>query len=310
MNILVTGGAGYIGSIIVPALLAEGHDVTVLDSFMYQQASLLDCCHDKKLTIIRGDVRDNTLLSKLVPTADAIFPLACLVGAPICDRDPEAAKAVNFDAVKNIADLMSPKQLMIFPCTNSGYGIGQADIYCDEDTPLKPISVYGRLKVQIESLLLNNCNCVTFRLATLFGTSPRMRLDLLVNDFTYRAVTDHVIVLFEPHFKRNYLHVRDAGRAFIHALKNFEQMKGRPYNIGLSDANLSKWELCEHIKQRVPDFTVIVSEIGQDPDKRNYIVSNERIEATGYKPLYSLDYGIDELVKGYQIIRRNQFSNV
>jgi nucleoside-diphosphate-sugar epimerase len=310
MNILVTGGAGYIGSIIVPALLAEGHDVTVLDSFMYRQASLLDCCHDKKLTIIRGDVRDNTLLSKLVPTADAIFPLACLVGAPICDRDPEAAKAVNFDAVKNIADLMSPKQLMIFPCTNSGYGIGQADIYCDEDTPLKPISVYGRLKVQIESLLLNNCNCVTFRLATLFGTSPRMRLDLLVNDFTYRAVTDHVIVLFEPHFKRNYLHVRDAGRAFIHALKNFEQMKGRPYNIGLSDANLSKWELCEHIKQRVPDFTVIVSEIGQDPDKRNYIVSNERIEATGYKPLYSLDYGIDELVKGYQIIRRNQFSNV
>ena len=310
MNILVTGGAGYIGSVLVPALLAEGHDVTVLDSFMYQQASLLDCCHDKKLKIIRGDVRDNKLLSKLVPKADAIFPLACLVGAPICDRDPEAAKAVNFDGVKNIADLMSVNQLMIFPCTNSGYGIGQADIYCDEDTPLQPISVYGRLKVQIESFLLNNCNCVTFRFATLFGTSPRMRLDLLVNDFTYRAVTDRVIVLFEPHFKRNYLHVRDAARAFIHALKNFGQMKGRPYNVGLSDANLSKWELCECIKQRVPDFTVMISEVGQDPDKRNYIVSNERIEATGYKPLYSLGNGIDELVKGYQIIRRNQFSNV
>ena len=310
MNILVTGGAGYIGSVLVPALLAEGHDVTVLDSFMYQQTSLLDCCHDKKLKIIRGDVRDNKLLSKLVPKADAIFPLACLVGAPICDRDPEAAKGVNFDAVKNIADLMSVKQLLIFPCTNSGYGIGQADIYCNEDTPLQPISVYGRLKVEIESILLKNCNSVTFRFATLFGTSPRMRLDLLVNDFTYRAVTDRVIVLFEPHFKRNYLHVRDAARVFIHTLDNFEQMKGRPYNVGLSDANLSKWELCEQIKQRVLDFTVIVSEVGQDPDKRNYIVSNERIEATGYKPLYSLGDGIDELIKGYQIIRRNQFSNI
>jgi len=310
MNILITGGAGYIGSVLVPALLAEGHDVTVLDSFMYHQASLLDCCHDKKLEIIRGDVRDKKLLSELVLKADAIFPLACLVGAPICDRDPVTAKAVNFDAVKNIADLMRVDQLMIFPCTNSGYGIGQADIYCDEDTPLQPISVYGRLKVEIESILLNNCNCVTFRFATLFGTSPRMRLDLLVNDFTYRAVTDRVIVLFEPHFKRNYLHVRDAARAFIHTLNKHEQMKGRPYNVGLSDANLSKLELCEHIKQRVPDFTVIVSEVGKDPDKRNYIVSNERIESTGYKPLYSLGDGIDELVKGYQIIRRNQFSNV
>ena len=310
MNILVTGGAGYIGSILVPALLAEGHDVTVLDNFMYQQTSLLDCCHDKKLEIIRGDVRDEKLLSELVLKADAILPLACLVGAPICDRDPEAAKAVNFDVVKYIADLMRVDQMMIFPCTNSGYGIGQADIYCDEDTPLRPVSVYGRLKVEIESLLLNNCNCVTFRFATLFGTSPRMRLDLLVNDFTYRAVTDRVIVLFEPHFKRNYLHVRDAARAFIHALKNFGQMKGRPYNVGLSDANISKWELCEHIKHRVPDFTVIISDVGKDPDKRNYIVSNERIEATGYKPLYSLGNGIDELVKGYQIIRRNQFSNV
>lgn len=310
MKILVTGGAGYIGSVLVPALLAEGHGVTVLDSFMYQQTSLLDCCHDKKLEIIRGDVRDKKLLSELVLKADAIFPLACLVGAPICDRDPVTAKAVNFDAVKNIADLMRVDQLMIFPSTNSGYGIGQADIYCDEDTPLHPISVYGRLKVEIESILLNNCNCVTFRFATLFGTSPRMRLDLLVNDFTYRAVTDRVIVLFEPHFKRNYLHVRDAARAFIHTLNNHEQMKGRPYNVGLSDANISKLELCEHIKKRVPDFTVIVSEVGKDPDKRNYIVSNERIESTGYKPLYSLGDGIDELVKGYQIIRRNQFSNV
>ncbi len=310
MNILVTGGAGYIGSVLVPLLLSEGYSVTVLDNFMYEQASLLDCCNNKKLRIIRGDVRNTKLLAELVPQADAIFPLACLVGAPICDRDPVAAKAINYEAVKNMADLMKADQKMVFPCTNSGYGIGQADIFCNEETPLHPISVYGRLKVEIESLLLNNYNCVTFRFATLFGISPRMRLDLLVNDFTFRAVTDRVVVLFEPHFKRNYLHVRDAAFAFLHTLDNFDQMKNRPFNVGLSDANLSKWELCEIIKQEIPDFTVIVSEVGQDPDKRNYIVSNERIEATGYKPQYSLRDGIAELVKGYQVIRRNQFSNV
>jgi len=310
MNILVAGGAGYIGAVLVPALLNEGHNVTVLDNFMYQQTSLLDCCHDMRFKIVRGDVRDQKILSELVPWADAILPLACLTGAPICVRDPETAMAVNFNAVKSLADLMSSKQMMIFPCTNSGYGIGQPDIYCDEDTPMLPISMYGRLKVQIESLLLNNYNCVTFRFATLFGASPRMRLDLLVNDFTYRAVTDRFIVLFEPHFKRNYLHVRDAARAFIHVLDNFEQMKGRPYNVGLSDANLSKWELCEVIKRHVPDFDVMVSEVGEDPDKRNYIVSNQRIEATGFKTMTSLDHGIKELINGYQVLRRNQYSNL
>lgn len=310
MKILVTGGAGYIGAVLVPALLEEGYNVTVLDNFMYQQTPLLDCCNDKKLNIIRGDVRDAKLLSGLVEQTDAIFPLACLTGAPICARDPEGARAINFDAVKNIAEAMNPNQMMIFPCTNSGYGIGQADIYCNENTPLMPISMYGRLKVEIEAFILNHCNCVTFRFATLFGISPRMRLDLLVNDFTYRAVTDRFIVLFEPHFKRNYLHVRDAARAFQHSLKNFKQMKGQPYNVGLSDANLSKWELCELIKSKVPDLSVMVSEVGQDPDKRNYIVSNERIEATGFKPSISLEEGIAELAKGYQIVRRNQFANV
>lgn len=309
MHILVTGGAGYIGSVLVPLLLADGHDVTVVDNFMYQQTSLLDCCFDKKLTIIRGDVRDDRVLADLVPVADAILPLACLTGAPICMRDPETARAVNFDAVKTIADLMSLQQLMVFPSTNSGYGIGQPDIYCDENTPLRPISLYGRLKVEIESVLLDKGSCVTFRFATLFGVSPRMRLDLLVNDFTYRAVVDRYIVLFEPHFKRNYLHVRDAGRAFIHALESYEQMKGRPYNVGLSDANLSKWELCEVIQKHLPDFCFMVAEVGQDPDKRNYIVSNQRIEATGFKTSVGLDAGIEELIKGFQIIRRNQYSN-
>lgn len=310
MRILVTGGAGYIGSVLVPHLLSAGHEVTVVDNFMYQQTSLLDCCFHKKLTIVRSDVRDERVLSELVPKADVILPLACLTGAPICKRDPQTAKAVNFDAVRTIAAQMSTQQFMVFPSTNSGYGIGQPDIYCDEDTPLRPVSLYGRLKVEIEALLLDSGNCVTFRFATLFGVSPRMRLDLLVNDFTYRAVADRFIVLFESHFKRNYLHVQDAARAFMHALENYEQMKGHPYNVGLSDANLSKWELCEVIQRHLPDFYFVDAKIGQDPDKRNYIVSNQRIEATGLKAFVSLNEGIEELIKGYQVIRRNQYSNV
>jgi len=310
VKILVTGGAGYIGSVLVPLLLAEGHHVTVLDSFLYQQTSLLDCCFDKKLTIVRGDVRDERLRSELVRGSDAVFPLACLVGAPICAQDPETAKAVNFEAVKAIAEQLSRDQRMIFPSTNSGYGIGQPGIQCDEDAPLRPVSLYGRLKVDLESLLLDKGNCVTFRFATLFGISPRMRLDLLVNDFTYRAVVDRCVVLFEPHFKRNYLHVRDGARAFMHALKNYDRMKGRPYNVGLSDANLSKLELCEIIRRHVPEFHFVTAEFAKDPDQRNYVVSNERIEATGFKPSVDLDTGIDELVKGYAIVRRNQFANV
>ena len=309
MRILVTGGAGYLGSILVPLLLREGHEVTVLDNFMYRQTSLLDCCIEPKLTIIRGDARDHRLLSDLIPKADAILPLACLTGAPACSRDPLGAKAVNSDAVRTIADLMSPRQLLIFPSTNSGYGIGQEDIYCDEDTPLRPVSLYGRLKVELESYLLDRGNCVTFRLATLFGVSPRMRLDLLVNDFTYRAVVDRFIVLFEPHFKRNYLHVRDAARAFLHALENYDSMQGRPYNVGLSDANLSKWELCEAIQKYVTNFHFVAAEVGEDPDKRNYVVSNARMEGTGFKPSFNLTDGITELIKGYQMIRRTQYSN-
>jgi len=310
LHILVTGGAGYLGSVLVPLLLSDGHSVTVLDNFIYHQTSLLDCCFDKKLTILYGDVRNHDLLSKLVPKADVIIPLACLTGAPICLRDPETAKAVNFAAVKTIVNFTSPQQIIVFPSTNSGYGIGQTDIYCDEDTPLLPISLYGRLKVEIESILLDKGNCVTFRFATLFGVSPRMRLDLLVNDFTYRAVTDRYIVLFEPHFKRNYLHIRDGARAFIHAIANYRQMRGRPYNVGLSDANLSKWELCEVIRRHIPDFHFVAAEIGEDPDKRNYIVSNQRIEATGFKPSVGLDQGIDELIICYHIFSLNQYSNI
>ena len=310
MKILVTGGAGYIGSVLVPELLDKGHEVIVVDNYMYGQQSLLDCCYNKKLTIIRGDVRDKSLISKCMQNVDAIFPLACLTGAPLCSKDPIGAQTTNFDAIKMILDMRRSDQKIMFPTTNSGYGVGQKGIFCTEETPLNPITLYGRLKVDIEKLVLSSGNSITLRLATVMGVSPRMRLDLLVNDFTYRAVNDRFLVLFEPHFKRNYVHVRDVAKAFIHCLDNFEKMKGEPYNVGLSEANLSKWELCEEIKKQVPDFYFAEAKIGEDPDKRDYIVSNAKIEKAGFVPDYSLQQSIAELIKGYQIIKRNQFANV
>lgn len=310
MKLLVTGGAGYIGSVLAPRLLEQGHEVTVIDSFIYGQASLLDCCHNKKLTVIRGDARDSALISKALKKADVIFPLACITGAPACDRDAVSAKTVNYDAVKMLSEKCSKGQIVIFPTTNSGYGIGQEGIHCTEETPLNPVSLYGRLKVDAEKAVLDSGNSVTLRLATAFGISPRMRLDLLVNDFTYRAVNDRFVVLFEAHFKRNYIHIRDIVKAFIHCIDNFEKMKNQAYNVGLSDANLSKFELCREIKKQLPGFYFVEAEVGEDPDKRNYIVSNKKIEKTGFKPDVSLQEGISELIKGYQILRRNQFSNI
>ncbi len=310
MKILITGGAGYLGSVLVPRLLEAGHEVMVVDNFMYNQTSLLDCCYHKKLTVIRGDTRDKTLMGSLIKEVDTIFPLACLTGAPLCQKDPLNAQAIIVDALKMILALRSKSQIMIYPTTNSGYGVGEKGIYCTEETPLRPISLYGKLKVEAEKMLLDSGNAITLRLATAFGISPRMRLDLLVNDFTYRAVYDRFIILFEAHFKRNYIHVRDVAKAFLHALEHFDKMKNEPYNVGLSDANLDKKELCEKVKKYVPQFYFTEATIGEDPDKRDYIVSNEKIEATGYKPDVSLDEGIQELVKGYQIIKRNQFANI
>jgi nucleoside-diphosphate-sugar epimerase len=310
MKILVTGAAGYIGSVMVPELLKRGDEVIAVDSFMYNQTSLLECCCEERLTVIRGDARDRKLLSGLMRDVDIIIPLACLTGAPLCAKDPVAARTTNLDAIKMILELRSKEQRIVFPTTNSGYGIGQKGKFCDENTPLNPVSLYGQLKTEAEKAILDAGNSITLRLATVFGASPRMRLDLLVNDFTYRAVYDRFIVLFEAHFKRNYIHIRDIAGVFIHCIDKFDVMKNEPYNVGLSDCNISKRRLCEEIKKQVPEFHIVESEIGKDPDKRDYIVSNEKIESTGFTPKFTLQHGISELIKAYQIVKRNQYANV
>ena len=309
-NILVTGGASYLGSILVPNLLELGHKVTVLDNFMYRQNSLMDCCGHENFNVVSGDTRDSRLLSDLSKDKDIIIPLAALVGAPLCERDRVGAETTNRDAVKTLTEVTSRQQCMIIPITNSGYGVGQKDIYCTEETPLNPISFYGKTKVEAEKIVMQRGNCISLRLATVFGVSPRMRIDLLVNDFTYRAVKDRVVVVFEGHFKRNYIHVRDVARAFIHAMDQFDSMKDEVYNVGLSDANLSKIELCQEIKKQLPHFIYIEEAIGKDPDKRDYIVSNAKIEAAGFKPAFSLQDGIKELIKGYTILNNSLYGNI
>lgn len=308
-SILITGGAGYLGSTLAPALLDAGHRVTVLDNFLFGQASLNQLCAHPKFDVHRGDARDPEVLKPLLREADAIIPLAALVGAPMCNQDKIGAETVNRDAVLTAIRLCSREQRILMPVTNSGYGVGEAGKFCTEETPLRPITLYGRTKVEAERAVLDRGNSISFRLATVFGMSPRMRIDLLVNDFVYRAVNDRAVVLFEAHFKRNYIHVRDVARAFLHGIDNFEAMRDQPYNVGLSDANLSKLELCQRIQRQLPKFTFLEAPVGEDPDKRDYIVSNEKIERTGYRPMYSLDQGISELIKGYRMLRNSVYGN-
>jgi nucleoside-diphosphate-sugar epimerase len=309
-NILVTGGAGYLGSTMVPDLLVAGHKVTVLDNFMFKQTSLNHCCYHPNFSVVKGDIRVESTMAPLMKEADVIIPLAALVGAPLCGLDPVGATTINHDAIELMLKLLSKDQIVLMPTTNSAYGTGDKDNYCNEESPLRPISQYAIEKVEIEKELMQHPNAISFRLATVFGMSPRMRIDLLVNDFTYRAVNDRFVVLFESHFKRNYIHVRDVSRVFQHALNNHDIMKGEIYNVGLSDANVSKKELCETIQKQIPEFIFIDEQVGKDPDQRNYIVSNEKIEATGFKQEFSLDRGIGELIKGYTMIKNSLYGNV
>lgn len=309
-NVLVTGGAGYLGSILVPELLKLGNRVTVIDNFMFGQSTLLDCCAYDSFSVAKGDARDEDFLKPYVKKADFIIPLAALVGVPLCSRDKVGTISTNRDAVATLSKLASKGQKIIIPTTNSGYGVGQKGVHCTEETPINPISTYGKTKMEAEKICLDRGDAISLRLATVFGASPRMRVDLLVNDFTYRAVRDRFVVVFEGHFKRNYIHVRDVTRAFIHAMENFEKMKDQAYNVGLSSANISKLELCAKIKETVPGFVYMEASVGEDPDKRDYIVSNEKLEKTGFRPAWTLEAGIRELVKSYGIISNSRYGNV
>lgn len=310
MHVLVTGGAGYIGSMLVPAMLGRGWQVTVLDTFAAGEPFLANSCADPNFNAVRGDTRDMRVLEPLMKQADVVIPLAALVGAPLCARDEIGATSLNRDAVVNLVKRASPSQLIAYPTTNSGYGIGEGNAACTEESPLRPVSLYGRTKVEAEEAVLSHPNSLSFRLATVFGMAPRMRLDLLVNDFTWRAVNDRAVVLFEAHFRRNYIHIRDVVKAFLHGIDNVGAMKQQAYNVGLSEANLSKAQLCDRIAKHVPGFVWLEAPVGEDPDKRDYIVSNDKLEATGWKPDHGLDAGIQELIKGYRMLRNGRFANV
>ena len=309
-NILVTGGAGYIGSTLVPDLLSKKHKVTVIDNLMYGQTSLTTSIRDRNFEIFFGDVRDESLMKKLVSKADIIIPLAAIVGAPACDKDPVTAQSINKDSILWLLKQVSKSQQVIMPTTNSAYGSGDKDNFCDENSPLNPLSLYARDKVVVEKFLLEHENSTSFRLATVFGISPRMRLDLLVNNFTLRAITDGFVIVFEGHFKRNYIHILDVVQAFNMAIDKKEQFNGEIFNVGLSQANISKIELCQEIKRIVPNFLFLEAPLGKDPDQRNYIVSNKKIEALGFSPAVSLQEGLNELVKGLKMFNHKPFTNV
>lgn len=309
MKVLVTGGSGYLGSVLCERLLKDGHQVTVVDNLMYQQQSLFHLCGDPHFDFVLGDVRDENLIRDLLKGADVIIPLAAIVGAPACDRDPWLARSVNFEAVRFINRLRSPRQLVIFPTTNSGYGTKSGNAHCTEETPLEPISIYGQTKVEAEADLLEKPNVITLRLATVFGMSQRMRLDLLVNHFVHAAITEGYIVIFEKDFKRNYIHIRDVADCFVHCIESAERMVGRPYNAGLDAANLSKEELARKIKEYVPNFYIHFAPVGSDPDKRDYIVSNQRLREAGFEAGRSIDEGIKELLKGYRMMGRASLRN-
>lgn len=299
-KVLITGGAGYLGSTISEQLLTAGYHVTVLDTLLYKQLSLLHLFKHPNFQFIFGDVRDVSLLHTLVKEHDVIIPLAAIVGMPACKKNPQLTVDVNYRQIENILSVLTDDQKLILPNTNSQYG--SSDHIITEESPFKPLSLYAETKCDAESAMLKNGNGVSLRLATVFGVSPRMRQDLLVNDFVYKALVDGYLVLFEGHFKRNYIHVQDIARTFQFVIENYDKCKGQAFNVGLSTANLSKLELAEKIKQYIPSFVIKQDEFKEDFDKRNYIVSNEKLEKLGWKPIFDLDYGIKQLIHAYTLI--------
>jgi len=309
-RVLVTGGAGYIGSVLVPDLLNRGYKVTVVDNFMYKQTSLTTSIRNSNFKLVFGDVRDEALMKEEISKADVLIPLAAIVGAPACDKDPVLAKSINRDSILWLIKHLSKDQRIIMPTTNSAYGSGEKNNFCDENSPLKPLSLYAKDKVIVEKALMEFSNSTSFRLATVFGLSPRMRLDLLVNNFVYRAVSDGFIIIFEGHFKRNYIHVLDVVHAFNLALEEHLKFQGEIFNVGLSEANISKLKLCELIKEILPSFTFMEAPLGKDPDQRNYIVSNAKIENLGFQPRVSLKNGLEELTKGLPMFLAKSHTNI
>lgn len=308
MKVLITGGAGYIGSLLSELLLRNNLHVTIVDNFLYSENSLSNITHYKKLDILKTDFRNFKNYKKNLSQSDVIIPLAGMVGAPLCNQNPHEALSINKENQIKLFKFISKNQIILMPTTNSAYGTNTKGI-CDENSKLNPISTYAKHKVDVEKALMKQKNWVSLRLATVFGISPRMRTDLLVNDFVQRAFYDRFIVLFESHFKRNYIHVRDVCRVFLHCIKNLDKCNNNIFNVGLSSANLSKLELCKEIKKKI-NFEIILNEIKKDPDQRNYIVSNKKLEKTGFKAKYSLQDGISELINGYKCMKYKKHSNI
>lgn len=310
-KVLVTGGAGYLGSVLTEVLLSKNYAVTVLDNLIYKQLSLTTFCHNKNFKFVYGDVRDSQLLSDLVQTHDIIIPLAAIVGMPACKKDPQLTVAVNYDQIRNITQFANSSQKILVPNTNSQYGSSQTII--TEESPFNPLSLYAQTKCDAEKAVLDSGNGISLRLATVFGVSYRQRMDLLVNDFVYRALTDEFLVLFESHFLRNYVHVRDVAKAFIHLVENYETCNNNAFNVGLTSANMSKLQLAQKIKEFIPSLVIIEEQFKEDYDKRNYVVSNEKLERTGWSCDFSLNMGIEELLSAFrilQIYKNKDFTNL